>query len=549
MPKPAGSVPADHFWPPSVVLAATPAVASFGPNASSQPTAVQSMLDEQVSDPIESPERIGLSLNVLPPSLVERNVALVVPMAKNSLDAAKPAQNPEAGTRQGVEVADSGGQRGDCKRVTTVVGRDKHSLSVVSATGGAIQYSTACEWARRGEALGHRKLRPGRAHVGTHVEGLRQEGRPCLRRRVLAAHRVTGRGTRTAEIARRGSSGGVLLPRPAQRVVHQFPSPSQHVGGSSTRCPETGRPACARCRCRAVRCGLPPTRTSVPATMAITQITGEHPHRSQVTRVVVKFERISAIVKGSMYPMWCRDDVRPQILEDRAGRDTLHLCASTGSSRANAALFAVRFMVRVPPQECHCSPHRCPVHVRRPRHVSGGASSAITDFNRTRARWRRIRAAVGEQPSTRPMSAAFKPSQPASIKSSLSSDDREAREDCIIRLSSSGGSARSGTPRSSSASRYGLVSSAGPAALIRHNISGGHVEPEESSMADGDVVQPPPGDLVSLGDDVSRILSRRGTPNHIRDDAGARRIVERTEPVLSRVGHRTPHQASSQYLS
>src|SRR5271168_2262188 len=93
MPKPAGSVPAIHFWPPSVVFATTPAVTSVRPNASFQPTAVQSMLDEQLSDPIESPARIGLSLNVLPPSLVERRVALVVPMAKNSLDAARPAQN------------------------------------------------------------------------------------------------------------------------------------------------------------------------------------------------------------------------------------------------------------------------------------------------------------------------------------------------------------------------------------------------------------------------------------------------------------------------
>jgi len=97
MPKPAGNAPADHFRPLSVVLAATPAVASFVPNASLQPTAVQSTLDEQVSDPIESPEMIGLSLNVLPPSLVERNVASVVPRAKNSLGAARPAQNPGEG--------------------------------------------------------------------------------------------------------------------------------------------------------------------------------------------------------------------------------------------------------------------------------------------------------------------------------------------------------------------------------------------------------------------------------------------------------------------
>jgi hypothetical protein len=77
IPKPAGNVPATHVSPPSVVLAATPAVGSFRPRASFVPTVVQSRLEEQLSDSIESPVRIGESLNDEPPLLVDRNVASI----------------------------------------------------------------------------------------------------------------------------------------------------------------------------------------------------------------------------------------------------------------------------------------------------------------------------------------------------------------------------------------------------------------------------------------------------------------------------------------
>jgi hypothetical protein len=62
-----------------VVLATTPAVQSLTPIASLVPTAVQSSFDEHESDSIESPGMMGVSVNVKPPSAVDRNVASLLP--------------------------------------------------------------------------------------------------------------------------------------------------------------------------------------------------------------------------------------------------------------------------------------------------------------------------------------------------------------------------------------------------------------------------------------------------------------------------------------
>jgi len=79
IPNPAGSAPGVQDLPPSVVLATTPAVQSLTPIASLVPTTVQSRFDEHESDSIESPGMIGVSVNVEPPSAVERNVASLWP--------------------------------------------------------------------------------------------------------------------------------------------------------------------------------------------------------------------------------------------------------------------------------------------------------------------------------------------------------------------------------------------------------------------------------------------------------------------------------------
>jgi hypothetical protein len=79
IPNPTGSAPGVQDLPPSVVLATTPAVQSLTPIASLVPTTVQSRFDEHESDSMESPGMIGVSVNVEPPSAVERNVASLWP--------------------------------------------------------------------------------------------------------------------------------------------------------------------------------------------------------------------------------------------------------------------------------------------------------------------------------------------------------------------------------------------------------------------------------------------------------------------------------------
>src|SRR3984885_13084462 len=92
-PRPSGIVPVDQFAPPSVVRADTPAAKLSGPPRwSLDPIAVQSWSELQLSDCIESPRTRGSSVNVLPPSVVKRNVASVVPSDKWLLFAARPAQ-------------------------------------------------------------------------------------------------------------------------------------------------------------------------------------------------------------------------------------------------------------------------------------------------------------------------------------------------------------------------------------------------------------------------------------------------------------------------
>ncbi len=75
IPKPAGSDLGVQLRPPSEVVATTPEVKLSTPIESLVPTAVQSRVDGHESDSIESPGMIGVSVNVFPPSAVERNVA------------------------------------------------------------------------------------------------------------------------------------------------------------------------------------------------------------------------------------------------------------------------------------------------------------------------------------------------------------------------------------------------------------------------------------------------------------------------------------------
>src|ERR1039458_3745616 len=97
MPKPAGNAPLDQSVPPSVVLATTPAVQSFTPRRSLVPIATQSVAVAQASDSIDSAGGNEESRKLIPPSLVDRNVASIgVPLGSADV-ATSPAQNEDDG--------------------------------------------------------------------------------------------------------------------------------------------------------------------------------------------------------------------------------------------------------------------------------------------------------------------------------------------------------------------------------------------------------------------------------------------------------------------
>ena len=231
MPNPAGSVPASHVRPPSVVNAATPAVKPFGPSASFQPTAVQSRPDEQCSDCIESPARIGASVKLLPPSLVERNVAFVAPIWRNSLEAARPAQNSAEG-------------HDSVSRWPTPVGSGATANECPPSHRGQRAPAGRCRYHQRRNRI------PRRRRAGSSARSLAAGETPSSSR----PHRYSRTRTRTAAA-------------PPQREMR-----TDHSSCSRSRCwdssgrPEEAPPSCSAATCRSGRRRQAPTsRSRCPA--------------------------------------------------------------------------------------------------------------------------------------------------------------------------------------------------------------------------------------------------------------------------------------------
>lgn len=95
--KPLGTLPALQVSPPSLVRAATPVGLSVLLVESVSPTTLQRRGEVQASATMESPVRIGWSLNLLPAPLTTRKVASTGPVPDPPDKATRPSQAPSAG--------------------------------------------------------------------------------------------------------------------------------------------------------------------------------------------------------------------------------------------------------------------------------------------------------------------------------------------------------------------------------------------------------------------------------------------------------------------
>ncbi len=216
-------VPGDQAVPPSVVRADAPAAKLPGPPMSFlNPMAVQSWSELQLSDCIESPLTRGSSVNVVPPSVVKRNVASVVCSDESLLFAASPAQKFVRGTRQRVEMANTAREWIERPRHSAVVRRSKNGLAVVGASCSTVGRTAARDLARGREAIGHRVRSPDLAPVGTRIQRYAEQWRSCVRSFVVAAHDVANRHGRARQRTTRRSIR-VLAPCARKYVVSEAP--------------------------------------------------------------------------------------------------------------------------------------------------------------------------------------------------------------------------------------------------------------------------------------------------------------------------------------